>query len=184
MYDKYAKVSKNSIYEFGSFYIWRIDLKKTLTGGNYMEMGLDGRLAFLRSRLEDYEAYTGLTFKYQKQTDKAEISQALRLWKFILNFMEKDNLVVRREFLSEYIGNKNGFVAAVAAMEYLPTSVWRKILWKHNIDFTSFESFLRRLTPKQFLAIHNNCQDLWNNDVPRVARGRSGKKIDVWTLKQ
>ena len=184
MYDKYAKVSKNSIYEFGSFYIWRIDLKKTLTGGNYMEMGLDGRLAFLRSRLEDYEAYTGLTFKYQKQTDKAEISQALRLWKFILNFMEKDNLVVRREFLSEYIGNKNGFVAAVAAMECLPTSVWRKILWKHNIDFTSFESFLRRLTPKQFLAIHNNCQDLWNNDVPRVARGRSGKKIDVWTLKQ
>lgn len=115
---------------------------------------------------------------------KSLIAPASALWEFVRNFFRwqenyyeryKDEMVVRlvdrtdpASFLSLFLGDPNPYVRLVAKMELLPASVWRKLLWKLNIDFMSFESFFRRLESEQWRAIEDNCDDWLAGRVPRV----------------
>lgn len=104
----------------------------------------------------------------QMEEKKTQIIDALAFWKFVdeLSLLRWE---ARRFFLAYFAINSNPLIRIVAMVECLPTSVWRKILWKHNIDFMSFESFLRRLDEKQFEAIKQNYEDLFTAEcVPRV----------------
>jgi len=121
---------------------------------------------------------------YSKHRD---IILALKLWKFIIEEMQEDNPTVRREFLSDFVHDDNQLVKLVATVESLPTSVWWQILWKHNIDFMTFESFLRRIKKEQVEAIHQNYHDLFSdNKIPRVFGWlyRYKNKPTVWGLCQ
>lgn len=118
-----------------------------------------------------------LEYQYKKNEEakKILIIEALIFWKFIFEKMDWDwnnerekNWAIRRDFLRAFINNDNQLIKIIAMIESMPTAVWRKILWKHNIDFMSFESFLRRLDNKQATAIMLNYQDLIDNKVPRV----------------
>lgn len=106
-----------------------------------------------------------LTFKYGPLGHEKMI-QAILFWKFIRNHLtteelRKSDLAVtiqefwklRRLFLSGFVANRNTFMTIIAMIESFSTSLWRKILWKENLDFVSFESFLRRLEEKHVRAI-------------------------------
>lgn len=104
----------------------------------------------------------------QMEEKKAQIIDALAFWRFVkeLSLLHWE---ARRFFLAYFAINSNPLIRIVAMVECLPTSVWRKILWKHNIDFMSFESFLRRLDKKQFEVIKRNYEDLFEaEEVPRI----------------
>jgi hypothetical protein len=75
----------------------------------------------------------------------------------------------RKNFLSAFMSHDNWMIRTIARIESMPTMVWRKILWRYNIDFMSLESFLRRLSPEQATAIVDNYEDLCvRHDIPRV----------------
>lgn len=106
-----------------------------------------------------------LTFKYGPLGHEKTI-QAILFWQFIRKHLtteelRKNGLAVtiqefwklRRLFLSGFVANRNTFMTIIAMIESFSTNLWRKILWKCNIDFVSFESFLRRLEEKHVRAI-------------------------------
>lgn len=111
-----------------------------------------------------------LDFSYKfsgKQLEEKmpQIIDALAFWKFV----DGVGWWARIPFLAYFVANSNPLIRIVAMAESLPTGVWRKILWKHNIDFMSFESFLRRLEEKQIEAIKQNYEDLFvAGEVPRI----------------
>lgn len=67
----------------------------------------------------------------------------------------------------------------IAMVESLPDRVWRKLLWKENMDFMSRESFLRRLTNRQKLAIENAYNSLFGKApaIPSCLRDGFGYKL-------
>lgn len=87
-------------------------------------------------------------------------------------------------FLRDFQRNANPYIELIAYLEFLPTTVWRKILWKHNIDFMDFGAFLRRITVDQQLAIIENCQDIMSGQLPRVFSwwDKKIKKVTVDSL--
>ncbi|MFA4817949.1 MAG: hypothetical protein WC608_04495 [Parcubacteria group bacterium] len=101
---------------------------------------------------------------------REDIVDALVFWKFIIEkAMTALTTNERPEFLQSFFEDKNPFIKVVAIVECFPTKVWRKILWGYNIDFSSCESFLRRLTANQLSSIQENYLDLFSrNEVPRV----------------
>lgn len=99
------------------------------------------------------------------------IQEAVTLWIFIQKFLGSAGLEARREFLKGFFPDGNSYLVLVAVIESLPTSLWRKLLTAHNIDFMSFESCLRRLEfeGEEWDAIINNYHDLFiKGMVPRV----------------
>lgn len=114
-----------------------------------------------------------LEFNYSRKTRQYvnQIVEALTFRNFIRNNVAHD-FPERRSFLFAIISDQNfsESIRLIARIESLPSSVWRKILWRENIDFISFESFLRRITPEQVMAIQNNFEDLFgtNPKIPRV----------------
>lgn len=130
-----------------------------------------------------------MTFPYSERevVKKEQIASALIFWKFLKeNFVSKD--LIKRRFISfflehEMISEVNKYVRVVAMCESLPTSVWRKLLWRENIDFMSFESFLRRLSDEQIKEIENNYNDLFGSKkiavIPRVFKKSLRDKIKI-----
>jgi hypothetical protein len=125
-----------------------------------------------------------LEFAYKDEAESAPIIEALTFWKFFLENVLKNceyskrNWRARIESLRDFVHHGNPLVGVIAMLESMPTSVWRKILWKYNIDFNSWESFLRRITSEQSLAIKNNYEDICANQIPQTF-----SKFDIWRRK-
>nr|MBT5942268.1 hypothetical protein [bacterium] len=133
----------------------------------------------MRSRIQK----TMISFYYpeSQETLKELILSALVLWRFALNTLTNHSWEIRRKFLSQFIDHENYGIRLVAQIESLPTSIWRKILWKQNIDFVTFESFLRRISSLSADAINNNYSDLMSGKLPSILNkvAISFKKITV-----
>ena len=133
--------------------------------------------------LFDYTDYTQDAVKVEKSL----IAEALAFWRFIKKNFDFDEVIsweIRREFLSEFIDHKNMYLMAVAYLESLPTSELRKLLWKKNIDFVSFESFLRRLTFKQMQSISKTYWEIFKDgDSSKIWKESwTGKKTTIGNL--
>jgi hypothetical protein len=120
------------------------------------------------------------------QKQKVQIREALIFWEFVKwEFSKDENAEYRISFLNQFVNNANRYIALVAKIEMLPTKVWRKLLWRENIDFLSLESFLRRIffreNAYQVKAIGQNWSDLYRkNQRARVLTQRFWDKIGVW----
>lgn len=117
------------------------------------------------------EIHKNLEFNYTGHKISAEeMADALMFWAFVQSsdFCScKKN--VREGFFTRFFLHGNRLIEIIVRVELLPTRVWRKLLWTHNIDFMSFESFLRRITPEQEEALNANYMELVGEDkVPRV----------------
>ncbi len=142
-----------------------------------------------------------ILFPYQadenSQSEKREISEALLVWKFLReimiygiiggNYIQK--IDEKRKFIAELLNTnplfkENGFVKIVAMIEALPDKIWRKLLWRENIDFMSFESCLRRMSFDQMQEIERNYYDLFTPDLspvtPRVFRKSWRDRLKVF----
>ena len=123
------------------------------------------------------------------ETQKGKIRQALIFWTWVAGVCWRDDernyidpskgegLKERLNLLQQYVDHENPYIALIAKIERLPTLVWRKILWRYNIDFLSLESFLRRIFKKenayQIIAIEQNCDDLYlKKQPPEVLKKR------------
>lgn len=133
------------------------------------------RSSFLINHKE--ETATALEFDYSfRQGLRYRIIEALVFWKFVANVIDNcykysplTDWEKRQEILSQFVGDKNPYVGLVAALESLPTSVWQKVLWEDNIDFMSFESFLRRIDDDQIRRIRKCYKDLYiKHEVPGI----------------
>ena len=98
-----------------------------------------------------------MEFMSYSSTQKKQIQSSLLFWEFVkrqFRVSSYDDLFTvsdsdRKAFLMQYVDAKNPYLALVAKIEMLPTRVWRKLLWRYNVDFLSLESFLRRIFFKE-----------------------------------
>lgn len=119
------------------------------------------------------------------EKDRGLMMQALLFWKFVresINFMNHTGEeqtsydgytynALKRAFLQEFICDDNKYIMYIVYIESMPTSIWRKMLWRYNIDFQSYESCLRRLSYDQICHIMNNYNDLFTTGKkPRVLK--------------
>ena len=104
----------------------------------------------------------GLHLKYEEREER-EIAKAICLWRFSKEIESNEE---RREFLLPFVMDESTFnvVKTIAMIESLPDRVWRKLLWKENMDFMSRESFLRRLTNRQKIAIRSAYDSLFGKE--------------------
>lgn len=110
-------------------------------------------------RKKNYHKTVMSNFPYEKEKLNM-IRIALCFWQFVKSIEWHSN-EMKREFLMNFVQKENPLLALVAKMEMLPDKIWRKILWRHNIDFLSLESFLRRITVEQRAAIDQNWEDIY-----------------------
>lgn len=110
---------------------------------------------------------------------KKEITEtALIFWKFLRKNYSTINVKEKRNRLADFLykdplAQNNYLVRVVAMIESLPTTIWRKLLWRENIDFSSYESCLRRLSEDQIREIEGNYNDLFSYakvSTPRVLK--------------
>ncbi|MFA5130894.1 MAG: hypothetical protein WC467_00545 [Patescibacteria group bacterium] len=99
---------------------------------------------------------------------KVQMAHALIFWDYIHDTLINKMSLTPKElreffliFLKENYAQKNPLIQIIIMVESLPTSVWRKLIWRENIDMMSYESFLRRLTTQQIQAIKDNYNDLF-----------------------
>jgi len=140
-------------------------------------VGMSKWVRFLEANKETTSA--ALEYDYKSNGAlKSAIAEGLVFWKFVVRRVGNDYTYSdrldwnkRREILSPFTKNPNPFIKLIAVLESLPTSVWREILWEANIDFMSFESFLRRVDKQQERLIYDCFDDLYvKKCVPRVFR--------------
>lgn len=111
---------------------------------------------------------------YGASRKKKAIVDALIFWKFVQENLRVPTWRARKKFLSNFISFEDTFcgisyMAVVAVVESLPDSLWYQILWKWEMNFVSFESFLYYLTRDQWFAIIRNYQELFErNEIPEV----------------
>ena len=93
---------------------------------------------------DDEENYFPLEYTNYKPQDAKDMQLALVFWKFVREMSwfthpDHDPSDVKRSFLRSFIESKNVVrdVRLIAFIEMLPTTVWRKVLWRENIDFQS-----------------------------------------------
>lgn len=146
--------------------------------------------SFIESNREDFEQKLEFNYGPRDTLLKSRIVDALSFWKFIELFVrfdyeksQQEAWSERQDKLSQFIHDPNPLIALVATLESIPTSVWRRILWKANIDFMSFESFLRRIHPEQIVQIRQCYEALYQKrEVPqifsRTERWRKGITLD------
>ena len=104
-----------------------------------------------------------------RKNQKAEM--AFEFWKLIKGNCYLNNQQDRREFLKQFTSNTNEYIALVAMIESLPVSIFRRIRARHNINYESLFSFLRRISPENMQAIKDNYTDLLvDNRQPRVLK--------------
>lgn len=143
-------------------------------------------------RKENYRrsAEDNLSFIYktkEQQTVKEAIIPALALWRFVrehasekyTHFLNAKGLKERVSFLQSFISSDNRYIRLVAMIELMPITIWRRILWRTNIDFVSYESFLRRSQPEHWLAIESNFVDLQNGQTPRILTAKEAKQAEL-----
>ncbi|GEM_PF-6246430 len=107
--------------------------------------------------------------QYKSFDQGLEAIEALTFWRFYRKILwDLDGLhntmghnTLRIKFLDTAIKNSSGLIQFVAKLERLPSKVIKTLLWKENIDFQSFESFLRRLTTEQVSAIESAYHELF-----------------------
>jgi len=114
------------------------------------------------------------------QGQKTGMTIALILWKFLRKFSDYTGCygwTEKRAFIADFLLNnplakEHACVRIVAKIEALPTTIWRKLLWRENIDFADYEPCLRRLSFDQQYAIEQNYADLFNDKLttPSVLR--------------
>ena len=114
------------------------------------------------------------------QNEKKKMVTGLLFWHFMRHVVSKKSrseMKKTRRSLFDIIKNQpaakeNRYLTIVAMIESLPNTVWRKLLWRENIDFVSFEACLRRLNNEQIKAIEENYDDLFSSQhaarIPRV----------------
>jgi hypothetical protein len=111
---------------------------------------------------------------YISKNSVKRMKSALVFWQFVRilrsDYSGEDQDF--KDFVFDFVDDKNKLIAFIAKIELLPTRVWRKCLWRYNIDFLSFESFLRRVSSKQMEMMTVNYNDVVNKKKPRVLRAR------------
>jgi len=136
---------------------------------------------FLTKQLEKVAATKEelVAFPYRNPAQKQAMITALMFWRFIRTFSAKLACDDDRKlnFLSDFLANdplaiENSYLRIVAMIESLPTTVWRKLLWRENIDFSDYEPCLRRLNDEQKQALEDNYNDLFGAvpTTPRVLK--------------
>lgn len=123
--------------------------------------------------------------KNQQGARKILIAEALVFWSLIRknichgwHFSSADGKLERLNFIRPFVTSRNSFVAVVAMIELMPVDIWRRLLWDCNIDFVSFESFLRRLEVVQFTAITNAYEQLTEEQLQSSsAHNHSGRHL-------
>ncbi|MBU2579406.1 hypothetical protein KKF19_00330 [Patescibacteria group bacterium] len=97
------------------------------------------------------------------------IHQALKFWEFTQTEVRIQDRETRGKFLNMFIGHSNQYIFIISMIESLPVSIWRRVLWRYNINFESYSSFLRRISKEEIDAIRQNYLDLIvNQKQPRV----------------
>lgn len=121
-----------------------------------------------------------ISYKNYTLETKGMIVYALVLWKYLREVSV--NAVNYRQIIQGAMEtlSDTGLTKLVLMIEYLPVTVWRKLLWKENIDFMSYESFLRRLTPNQAQAISNNYNDIREGLIPRVMKKSLRDRVKIF----
>lgn len=127
-----------------------------------------------------------MTFDYEKNRipeKRTEIAEALKLWRYAKRefdscryYQDDECISARLEFLSAFVWSENKLVALVAMIEMMPINVWRKLLWQHNIDFSSLESFLRRINEVQYEALKIAFLALSKDDFSASQDGRRNRR--------
>jgi hypothetical protein len=136
----------------------------------------------LQEKLSSNEPYLSeLVFPNYKKKDKENMTEALVFWQELRRqlargFYQKEDIASLFELK---VAKSNPFISTIIMIESLPTSVWRALLWKENLDFMSHESFLRRLNKEQKTAIKENYSDWQGKKVPRVLKKGLRSKIKV-----
>ncbi len=120
-----------------------------------------------REYQKEYLSTTKISNHPYEKNIAAAIKLALCFWAFIKSYESNET---RRVFLESFTDNSNKYIALIAKIELLPVKIWRKILWRYNIDFLSLESFLRRISGNQIAAIEVNLSDIENGVTPRVLK--------------
>lgn len=94
---------------------------------------------------------------------KRNLVKALIFWKSIRTIIRDEDRSAdeKREFLKGFFNDENKYIQIISIMECLPDVVLKKVLWKANIDFPSFEAFLRRLQPEQEALIRKTYEELF-----------------------
>ncbi|MCD4761552.1 hypothetical protein K8R32_01190 [bacterium] len=97
-----------------------------------------------------------------------QIHQALLFWRSLNELIKNHSTENRQSLLTRFANHPNQFVGVVAMLEALPVKIWRRVLWRANINFESFPSFLRRLTKENYTAIRNNYEDIIQDKPARI----------------
>ncbi len=125
------------------------------------------------------EMFKSLTYKTYSAGIRQRISVALLFWKYLRSISEqietpKDHEQYRIFLVQakDELGKDNTFIDIICMAEMLPVSVWRKFLWRENVDFMSYESFLRRLQPKQIEALTRAYNECMSGLIPKVRTRR------------
>src|SRR3989339_929717 len=143
---------------------------------NNFDLDLEGVHTIVKAAINNPEKNRAVGFYYgaqyvvnrcQHETDN-RVVRALIFWQYLRKAAPLYDWRTRRGVLTEYASHNNEFIAAVAMIESLPTSVWRRLLWRHNIFFGSFRGFLEELRPQDMAAIRNNFLDMTGGRTPRV----------------
>ncbi len=124
-----------------------------------------------------------LTYPFYGKEKISLMSEALIFWKALRKMQEYEDRF-KDEFYEALLLNfeltkANPLTELVILIESLPTSVWRALLWKENIDFMSYESFLRRISASQIQAIEDNINDLRAGQIPRVLKKSWRSKVKI-----
>ncbi len=135
------------------------------------------------------QQFHNLQFNCGDMESKTRIIIALTFGKFIqesLWITANLSWDVNNKFLAQFVNDDNEMLAVVAMIGSMSDNVLQRILWEYNIDFTTPEAFLRRLTSEQIQLIRNNYNELIAGHVPRAynsKRSLFGKKVnnkDLW----
>lgn len=129
-----------------------------------------------------------LNYEDYSKKEAVKIKQALSIWKYLRDFQkQRDDLSPKEKtdfilaLLKEKMCLENSLIKVVVMVESLPTTVWRELLWRENIDFMSFESFLRRLDENQIQAIEDNFSDFHGRKrLPRVMKKSLRKRVRIF----
>lgn len=105
---------------------------------------------------------------------KDSLYLALIFWKFVRELIKeatKPNEV--REFLKGFLSDKNSYIQTIAAFESLSDSLYQKVLWLKNIDFQTYESFLRRISKEDAQFIGTTYEEFYGGEIVK-GTGKNG----------
>lgn len=136
----------------------------------------------LTNEWSKFKAKNLQTVKDQMQFDYGEdeatkdaMAEALTFWLFSRGIADNEE---RRNLIKDLFITDNKSLKLVFMIESLPDKVWRKLLWKQNMDFMSFESFLRRIDKAQCGAIEKSYAQLFfHEQVPEVMKRTVWNKV-------